>query len=78
MEPVAVDCQFNEDGALRVRRIRRQDTWIAISQGRQWQDDQGRHVLIMFDDRNVRELILNAQSLTWKLAPARSSDRAFV
>lgn len=78
MEPVAVDCQFNEDGTLRVRRIRRHDTWIAISQGRQWQDDDGRHVLIMLDNLNVRELILSARTLRWELAPAQPSDRAVV
>lgn len=78
MEPVAVDCQFSEDGTLRVRRIRRQNAWIPISQGRQWQDDQGRHVLIMLDNLTVRELILNGQSLIWELAPAQPSDRAVV
>lgn len=73
MEPVAVDCQFRKDGTIRVRRIKDGDLWRPVTQGRQWLDDRGRHVLIMIGDTNVRTLTLGAQSLIWQIAPDHSS-----
>lgn len=78
MEPIAVDCLFTEDGSVRVRRIKRHDTWIPVTQGRQWQNDAGRHVLIMLYGREVREIFLNAHSLVWELKPAQASDTTVV
>ena len=64
--PVEVDCTFDEDGRVRVRRIRLGRPWQAVQQGRQWSDADGRHVLILLPDR-VRELLLRADTLAWEL-----------
>ena len=78
MKSVAVDCLFQEDGTIRVRRVRVEGTWAAIGQGRQWQDEEGRHVLIMLDGRDVWELLLNAGSLAWELKRIQASRSAVV
>jgi hypothetical protein len=63
---VEVDCTFDEDGRVRVRRIRLGQSWQPVEQGRQWADVDGRHVLIMLPD-GARELLLRANALTWEL-----------
>lgn len=78
MEPIAVDCQFNEDGTVRVRRVKVRGAWQSVAQGRQWLDDEGRHVLIMLDDTDVRTLKLDAGSLSWEITPDQSSGTAVV
>ena len=74
--PVEVDCTFGEDGRVQVRRIRLGRPWQPVSQGRQWADGDGRHVLIMLPD-GVRELLLRADTLTWELR-ALPGGRAIV
>lgn len=64
--PVEVDCTFEEDGRVRVRRIRLGRPWQPVEQGRQWADADGRHVLIMLPG-GVRELLLRADTLAWEL-----------
>ena len=67
MADIGVDCLFGADGRLRIRRIEENGRWQAVEQGRQWQDEQGRHVLIMLPGQPVRELLLRADSLTWEV-----------
>lgn len=67
--PVEVDCRFAADGAVRVRRVRWEGRWRPVEQGRQWQDDDGRHVLIMLGQDMVRELCLSPKTLRWELRP---------
>ena len=67
MRLTGVDCVFDEEGTVRVRRIRVDEKWRPITQGRQWLDEAGRHVLVMLDDRDVLELLLPAQTLIWQL-----------
>jgi len=64
--PIEVDCTFESDGRVRVRRIRLGRPWQVVEQGRQWADADGRHVLIMLAN-GVRELLLRADTLTWEL-----------
>ena len=64
--PVEVDCRFDEDGRVHVRRVRLGRPWQAVEQGRQWVDDDGRHVLVLLAG-GVRELVLRADTLTWEL-----------
>jgi len=61
--PVEVDCTFDEDGRVRVRRIRLG-----------WADADGRHVLIMLSD-GVHELLLRADTLTWELRELSATRR---
>lgn len=67
MSYVGVDCVFGADGRLRIRRIEENGRWQAVEQGRQWQGEQGRHVLIMLPGGLVRELLLRGDSLTWEV-----------
>lgn len=67
METVAVDCRFAEDGAVQVRKVQLNGRWQSVGQGRQWLDENGRHVLIMLPGDDVRELVLQAGALQWKM-----------
>ncbi len=64
--PIEVDCTFEADGRVRVRRVRLGRPWQPVAQGRQWADTDGRHVLIMLSG-GVHELLLRADTLTWEL-----------
>ncbi|UCG23363.1 MAG: hypothetical protein JSW55_14600 [Chloroflexota bacterium] len=64
---IGVDCQFEADGTLKVRRIFFDGRWLTVEQGRQWQDHLGRHVLIMFPEGGVRRIRLRPDTMTWEL-----------
>ena len=72
--PIEVDCTFDADGRVRVRRVRLGRPWQLVEQGRQWADADGRHVLIMLAG-GVRELLLRADTLTWELRELPGSRR---
>ncbi|MBP9502593.1 MAG: hypothetical protein KBF17_10580 [Candidatus Promineofilum sp.] len=73
--PIEVDCTFDGDGRVRVRRIRRGRPWQTIEQGRQWVDADGRHVLVMLSGE-VSELLLRADTLIWELRQLPGARRA--
>ena len=58
------------NGAVQVRRVLLEDTWLSVGQGRQWTDEAGRHVLVMLPNQQVRELLLRVQTLDWVVLPA--------
>ena len=65
--PISVDCTFDPDGRVQLRRIRPAgDRWQPADQGRQWQDEHGRHILIMLHGR-THQLTLSADTLQWQL-----------
>ena len=78
MQLIAVDCLFTEDGTIRVRRIKVEDRWLTVEQGRQWQDDAGRHVLVMLDGRRVLEIVLSSETLAWELRARQGSGTTVV
>lgn len=63
---VEVDAVLARDGKASVKRIHLDGQWQNVEQGRQWQDEEGRHVLIMLDGR-VQELLLRSRTLCWEL-----------
>ena len=67
MKEVSVECKFSEDGAVQVRKVQLNGRWLSVGQGRQWLDEDGRHVLIMLPGDEVRELVLQAGTLRWGL-----------
>jgi hypothetical protein len=67
MSAIGVDCVTADDGVVRVRRVQISGKWHEVSQGRQWKEEDGRHVLIMFGGRDVREIVLRSETLTWEL-----------
>ena len=68
MKQIGVDCRFNLDGTIVVHRICLDNNkWIAVGQGRQWVDQNGRHVLIMFPNNQPRQIRLRPDTMTWEL-----------
>lgn len=67
VKQIGVDCQFEADGTLRVRRINFDGRWLVVEQGRQWKDHLGRHVLIMLPESGVRQIRLRPDTMTWEL-----------
>ena len=65
MKTIGVACRFAEDGSVRVQKVQLNGRWQSVAQGRQWQDENGRHVLIMLAGEEVREIVLQAGSLQW-------------
>ena len=70
MKAISVECKFMSNGAVQVRRVLLEDTWLPVGQGRQWTDEAGRHVLVMLPNQQVRELLLRVQTLDWVVLPA--------
>jgi len=69
--PIGVDCSFEKDGYVNVRRISVDDRWLVVDPGRQWVDEQGRHVLIMIPGGRVFEIVLSPNTLNWNLTSSR-------
>lgn len=65
--PVEVDCHFEADGRVRVRRVRLDGRWWPAEQGRQGEDENGRFVLVMLAGGPVRRLRLDRETLRWTL-----------
>jgi hypothetical protein len=72
-ERIGVECIFTENGAVRVRRIKRGGAWIRVGQGRQWQDGNGRHILVMLPNQEVLEIVQRPDTLLWEMEPNRGS-----
>ncbi len=75
MKTVGVDCRFSPDGSVQVKSVLLNGRWRPVGQGRQWVDENGRHVLIMLPSNEVRELVLRPEGLFWVLVEHRSSSR---
>jgi hypothetical protein len=69
MESIGVECRFAVDGGVQVQRILLDDRWLVVEQGRQWLDEQGRHVLVLVQGSRPREIILLRESLRWVTRP---------
>ncbi len=75
---IGVDCQFEADGTVRVRRVQIDGRWFPVSQGRQWHDHLGRHVLIMLPEGPAQKLRLRPDTMTWELSSAAGNQRRMV
>jgi hypothetical protein len=73
---IGVDCLFLAGGLVRVRRIEVNGRWQPVGQGRQWQDEEGRHVLVMLPGNVVHELVLRPDTLVWEIKAWRRSGTA--
>lgn len=76
MQQVGVACQFSEDGSVQVKKVQLNGRWQPVGQGRQWVDENGRHVLIMLPGEQVCELILQPATLRWHLLDPRPPHKA--
>ena len=70
-ERIGVECMFTENGTVRVKRIKRGGAWIRVGQGRQWQDGNGRHVLVMLPEQEVLEIVQRPDTLIWESEPGQ-------
>ena len=68
---IEVDCSFLANGRIRVRQVRQDGLVLATETGRQWQDETGRHILVMINGR-VHTLTLLAETLQWNLTPQQT------
>jgi hypothetical protein len=67
-QAVAVEARFETDGKVRPRRFARGGTWLYVSDvGRQWVEADGRHVLVMAAGQRTFELLLERESLCWRV-----------
>lgn len=69
---IGVECEFAKDGRCRIKRIQIDKNWVAVGQGRQWVDRQGRHVLVQAPGQPVQEILLKPDTLTWVWVNGRS------
>jgi hypothetical protein len=72
---ITVDCTIGRDGRVWIRRIKLEDDWLTVEQGRQWQDEEGRHVLVMRPNGQVDELLLSSNTLRWEIVPRRRNPQ---
>jgi len=75
MVTVGVDCTFTAAGNVQVRQVQMDGRWQSVGQGRQWLDQQGRHVLIMLAGEWVREIVLRPDTMAWELIRDRGEVR---
>jgi hypothetical protein len=78
MEHIGVDCTISADGKVQIRRINIKNEWLEVIQGRQWEDQDGRHVLILIASSESNHLIFRRETLKWELHSNRSSKMQFV
>jgi len=70
-QPAAVEVHFAQDGSVRPRRFTWEQHWLDVSDvGRQWEDETGRHVLVMVAGRRAFELLLRRDNLCWQIVRA--------
>ena len=72
---VTVECTIGRNGRVWIRRIKLDEAWLVVEQGRQWQDDVGRHVLVLRPGGQVEELLLSVQTLRWEIVPQHRSTQ---
>lgn len=72
---IGVECTFVPDGRCYIKRIQIDEQWQPVEQGRQWLDQQGRHVLVRILERPVQEIVLRPDTLTWELVNGRSESQ---
>jgi hypothetical protein len=66
-----VEVRFETDGTVHPRRFTWNRTWLQVSDvGRQWEDESGRHVLVMAEGHYTFELLLQRDELIWHVVRA--------
>ena len=69
-----VDCSFDKEGTVHIRRIAIEDSWFVVEPGRQWLDEFGRHVLIIIPGGRVLEIVLSPETLIWTIISDRTQS----
>jgi len=61
VKQVGVECLFTEDGDFMIKALQIDNQWKQVQQGRQWVDNEGRHVLVILPDEQTVEIRLRAE-----------------
>jgi hypothetical protein len=70
-EPTSIEVRFEADGTVHPRRFTWNQTQLQVSGvGRQWEDESGRHVLVMAEGHYTFELLLQRETLVWRVVRA--------
>jgi hypothetical protein len=73
METLEVTARFTPAGKIIPLRFARGKTRIKVhSTGRQWEDEEGKHILVMDAQRKTYHLIFHPGTFTWRLQDKRS------
>lgn len=76
MEPIEVVARFDLEGWIIPERFTwRGSGYRVASIGRQWQDDQGRHILVMDPGERVFEITFVPQECRWYLEDEHSGQK---
>lgn len=68
MQPVEVTARFDDRGQLMpLQVVEAGRAWRVESIGRRWEDDAGRHILVMLPGARTVELIYRSDELRWYL-----------
>ncbi len=68
MEKIKVTAQFNPDGSLIPIEFSLENESIRVLDvGRQWESEEGKHILVMDYHHHTHHLYFNIQDLTWYL-----------
>jgi hypothetical protein len=66
--PVAVTATIDHDGSTRPETlILSGRSFTIVSVGRQWESEAGRHILVEIGDGTRFELLLERQTLAWRI-----------
>jgi hypothetical protein len=70
MEPIGITIRFNIDGQIEPLRLTwRGHDYPVTSTGRRWDDEQGKHILIMVPGDKVYEILFVPEEVRWYLRP---------
>ncbi len=70
MEPVEVTARFNSDGRIIPLNFSwREVNYKVSSVGRSWEDEAGRHILVMTPGDRIYELVFVPTESLWYLRP---------
>ena len=70
-EPIALEVRFEDNGTVHPQRFTWNRAWLQVSDvGRQWEDESGRHVLVMTGRYQTFELLLDRETLVWRVVRA--------
>jgi hypothetical protein len=68
MEKIEVTAQFKPDGSLvPIEFIRDSEPIRVLDVGRQWETEDGKHILVMDYQNHVHHLFFQGKDLTWYL-----------
>lgn len=70
MEPINVTAKFTDKGNIILLRLDMPGQILKVeSTGREWEEEDGRHMLAMVEGNRVYHLLFSPQNLMWYIVP---------